>query len=137
MTVVVRASGRSTVRCPYCLDALGQHVRCPTCATPIHAECRVEAGRCTTFGCTGRRPAALRPPLPLPWLGDGALRDLVAHLLALPAALVVLLACLVAGSLAAAALHPLLSVPTFFGSVWISASTGNRVLAWLKAEGGP
>jgi len=42
-------------RCPYCHDDLeGRLLACETCATPLHAECCRELGRCTTIGCGGR-----------------------------------------------------------------------------------
>lgn len=134
MTVVVRPSDRSPLRCPYCLDGLGERiVRGPTCATPVHPDCRVEAGRCTTFCCAGRRPTALRPPLPLPWLGDGALRGLVDHLLAVPAFLGALLVC----GIAAAAVHPVTVPAALVPAVLLAVRVGGATVTWFRAEGGP
>ncbi|MEZ0230954.1 MAG: hypothetical protein ACAI25_20210 [Planctomycetota bacterium] len=42
----------SDVRCAVCHDDLrGERLACDGCGTEIHEECRLELGRCPTFGC--------------------------------------------------------------------------------------
>ena len=43
--------------CPYCKDSLesDDRVSCEGCSTVMHGECYAELGKCTTFGCEGRR----------------------------------------------------------------------------------
>ncbi|HBP21021.1 MAG TPA: hypothetical protein DEA08_24950 [Planctomycetes bacterium] len=43
--------------CPYCKDSLesDDRVSCEGCSTVMHDECYAELGKCTTFGCEGRR----------------------------------------------------------------------------------
>jgi len=44
--------------CPFCKESLSNSVQvkqCEACLAPHHVECWKEYGRCTVFGCTGRR----------------------------------------------------------------------------------
>ncbi|MGE0708366.1 MAG: hypothetical protein AB7N76_18805 [Planctomycetota bacterium] len=43
--------------CPYCRDSLAEGARlsCEACHSVLHAECYGELGKCTTYGCEGRR----------------------------------------------------------------------------------
>ncbi len=62
MAIEVTARGREREVCPFCRDGLAGAVdalfECPACGTRTHAECRREAGKCTTAGCTGPPPGA-------------------------------------------------------------------------------
>jgi hypothetical protein len=45
--------------CPVCGTRMGTGVvRCQACQTPHHSECWAYMGRCSTYGCGGKRPVA-------------------------------------------------------------------------------
>lgn len=49
------APATSATTCPYCRTPVDDDPdECPVCATPHHAECLREHGRCTVLGCRGR-----------------------------------------------------------------------------------
>lgn len=155
MTVVVRPSGRTPVRCPYCLDALelAAAAECAACRTRLHADCRAAAGGCTTLGCAAAPPAprlaaaAWRPgtavpetrrrrePPLWPWLGRGWLRTALAYLLAAPVALLTLVVAAVAGALVGAALDlGFVALVGMVASVFLANAAGHETVRWFRGE---
>ena len=48
---------RGRAHCAYCRTEFAGHApSCPGCATLLHSECRLEAGGCTSLGCTLAAP---------------------------------------------------------------------------------
>lgn len=55
---VIQNAHPPIIICPFCKESLSisaQVKQCEECLAPHHVECWKEYGRCTVFGCTGRR----------------------------------------------------------------------------------